>query len=224
MSDRTSWTSSGRPDLMDDDGWQPCTAMSKGSGERCKRAPVVGLRVCSIHGGRSPKAVAKAARKRAAIEIEAALITYGLPVEISAEDALYEELYRSVGHVRWLQSRVQALAPEALIWGETVTVVANKEATEFPGVDVTKTESAAVHVWLDLYSRERRHMVDVADKIARLNLEERRVRIDEQKATVLTDVLRAVLAEHGLKLGDEQVAADVRRHLRLVTRAPDESA
>src|SRR5688572_203170 len=40
-----------------------CTATSKQTGERCKRAPIVGGFVCDIHGGKIP-AVRKSARER----------------------------------------------------------------------------------------------------------------------------------------------------------------
>ena len=37
-----------------------CTAKSKRSGERCKRAASLGRNVCAIHGGKSPRGVASA--------------------------------------------------------------------------------------------------------------------------------------------------------------------
>lgn len=49
-----------------------CTATSKQSGERCKRAPIVGGFVCSIHGGSIP-AVKKSARERLLAMVDPAL-------------------------------------------------------------------------------------------------------------------------------------------------------
>jgi hypothetical protein len=40
-----------------------CTAISRSTGERCARAPIVGGFVCSMHGGRAPQ-VRESARKR----------------------------------------------------------------------------------------------------------------------------------------------------------------
>ncbi|QDP45569.1 hypothetical protein SEA_FUZZBUSTER_85 [Microbacterium phage FuzzBuster] len=45
-----------------------CAAKSKQSGQRCKRAPIVGGTVCKIHGGGSPQ-VQESARARLAREI-----------------------------------------------------------------------------------------------------------------------------------------------------------
>lgn len=49
-----------------------CTATSKQSGERCKRAPIVGGFVCDIHGGGTP-AVKKSARERLLAMVDPAL-------------------------------------------------------------------------------------------------------------------------------------------------------
>jgi hypothetical protein len=49
-----------------------CTATSKQTGERCKRAPIVGGFVCEIHGGKIP-GVRKAARERLLAMVDPAL-------------------------------------------------------------------------------------------------------------------------------------------------------
>lgn len=40
----------------DEKGYRRCTANAKGSGDRCKRAPIPGGTVCNMHGGGSPSA------------------------------------------------------------------------------------------------------------------------------------------------------------------------
>lgn len=45
-----------------------CAALSKQSGQRCKRAPIIGGTVCKIHGGGAPQ-VQESARARLAREI-----------------------------------------------------------------------------------------------------------------------------------------------------------
>ena len=42
-----------------------CTARSKRSGERCKRRPIRGGNVCSMHGGKIPAVVARAQQRLA---------------------------------------------------------------------------------------------------------------------------------------------------------------
>ena len=47
------------PHLLPGDGIK-CRAMSKQSGERCKRTPIRGGHVCASHGGKAPQVVASA--------------------------------------------------------------------------------------------------------------------------------------------------------------------
>lgn len=44
-----------------------CSAKSKQSGERCKRRPVRGAAVCTMHGGKAPQVQLKAAQRLAAL-------------------------------------------------------------------------------------------------------------------------------------------------------------
>lgn len=41
--------------------------------------------------------------------------TYGVPVEIDPEDALREEIHRTVGHVRWLAEKVASLGDDQIM-------------------------------------------------------------------------------------------------------------
>jgi hypothetical protein len=54
------------------DAGRQCTAMSKQTGARCKRAPIVGGFVCDLHGGKIP-AVQKSARERLQEMVDPAL-------------------------------------------------------------------------------------------------------------------------------------------------------
>ncbi len=50
-----------------------CTAISKNSGERCQRAPILGGMVCAVHGGSAPQVMAKA-RERLVGMVEPAMV------------------------------------------------------------------------------------------------------------------------------------------------------
>jgi hypothetical protein len=102
--------------------------------------------------------------------------------------------------VAWLRERVSDLTPDALTWGIRETV--DKQATEFPGTDTT--EAAAVNVWLELYHRERKHLVDVCKAAISVGIEERYVRLAEAQGQVVAEVIRRILAR--LILSDEQSA------------------
>lgn len=168
-----------------------CTGKSKQSGERCKRGTTPGTDKCYIHAGVSKSVLlARAAEE----EAKRAVVTYGLPRDISPSDALLEEVRITAGHVAWLRGRVAELAPDALTWGTRETV--DKQATEFPGTDTT--EAAAVNMWLELYYRERKHLVDVCKAAISVGIEERMVRLAEAQGALLNDVIRRILARLSL--------------------------
>jgi hypothetical protein len=156
---------------------------------------------CSWHGGASP-AGGKAAAEQMA---EKAVATYGLPRDISPTDALLEEVRFTAGHVAWLRQRVSELAPDALTWGTREVV--DKQATEFTGTDTT--EAAAVNVWLELYYRERKHLLDVCKAAISVGIEERYVRLEEAKGQLVADLIRRILGRLDLSDLQQDVSARV---------------
>lgn len=164
---------------------------------------------CKLHGGCSPASRIRGQR----VAAEQAVKTYGLALDVSPTDALLEEVRWTAGHVAWLRERVQEVEQQALTWGMTQRV--EQSATEFPGVNVT--ESASPSVWLDLYQRERKHLLDVCKAAISAGIEERRVRLAEHQGSLLASVIRAILND--LSLSPEQTARVpevVPRHLRAV--------
>lgn len=149
-----------------------------------------------MHLGRKAAPVIAAAKAMQAAE--AAVATYGLRRDINATDALLEEVQWTAGHVMWLRGQVSALESGDLVWG--VTEEAEKNATEFAGTDVTR--SAAVNMWLEIYYRERRHLVDVCKAAISAGLEERRVKLAEAQGQIVADVIRRILGR--LDLSDSQ--------------------
>lgn len=145
---------------------------------------------CRFHGGSSPNgrihAMEEAARK--------AVVTYGLPRDISPTDALLEEVRYTAGHVAWLRERVAELEQDDLVWGMTEQV--DHQASEFPGVNTT--EAAKPNIWLELYMRERKHLVEVTKAAISVGIEERRVRLAEAQGSLLNDVIRRILERLGL--------------------------
>lgn len=187
-----------------------CTG-HKASGEPCGKWAMIGQLVCDTCGGRAPKAKAKAVERvmeqRARREME----TYGLPLDVSPGDALLDEVRYTAGHVAWLREKVRELEDRDLVWGMTEQV--DKRASEFAGVDTT--EAAKPNVWVELYMRERKHLVDVAKAAIAAGIEERKVRLAEQQGALVAAVIRGVLADLELTPGQkERVAEVVPRRLR----------
>lgn len=191
-----------------------CTSKSKQSGKRCKRTPAIGLDQCAMHCGLS-KAERDQVAERFLAEQQAskAVITYGLPRDISPTDALLEEVRHTAGHVAWLREKVREIEDADLVWG--MTEQAEKSATEFPGVDVTY--QAKPNAWLDLYYRERAHLVAVTKAAISAGIEERRVKLAEQQGALLVQVIRGILGELDLTAEQQAKVSDVvPRHLRAV--------
>ena len=151
---------------------------------------------CKLHGGCAPSGRIAAMNEQARKAVE----TYGLPRDISPTDALLEEVRYSAGHVAWLRAKVAELEAADLVWG--VTEEADRNATEFAGTDVTR--SAAVNTWLDLYFRERKHLLDLTKTAISVGIEKRRVRLAEAQGSLMNDVIRRILAR--LSLSPDQSA------------------
>jgi hypothetical protein len=149
---------------------------------------VTGTDRCRMHlGVRAQDAKAEAAARKA-------VETYGLPRDISPTDALLEEVRYSAGHVAWLRAKVAELEAADLVWG--VTEEADRNATEFAGTDVTR--SASVNMWLELYHRERKHLLDLVKTAISVGIEERRVRLAEAQGSLMNEVIRRILARLSL--------------------------
>jgi hypothetical protein len=206
------------------------------AGKPCRQPAMDGQRVCRLHGGKSPRALAAAERRQQEAATLAAATTYGLAVDISPTDALLEEVRWTAGHVQWLRARVQELEKQQLVWGATKTkteaaggmriTFGGREADDEdePGlVDIGAVptsevvQEAAPSIWLDLYDRERRHLLAVCAAAIKAGVEERRVRLAEQQGELVAGAIRAILAD--LRLTAEQqarVAEVVPRHLRVL--------
>lgn len=197
------------------------------AGNPCKKHPLEHQRVCELHGGKSPRALAAATRKGQEIAAREAVATYGLPVDISPTEALLEEVRWTAGHVQWLRARVQELETAALVWGTTRTeteVSASQnhadndevpDASTLPSDKVIQT--ARPTVWLDLYDRERKHLIAVCSAALKAGVEERRVRLAESQGELVAGAIRAILTDLGLTAEQQaRVSEVVPRHLRLL--------
>lgn len=120
--------------------------------------------------------------------------TYGLSREIDPRDALLEEVWRTAGAIDWIQHKIQEIDPEALVWGMT------EWKTGYQGDDSisVKTETATLSVWVEMYQRERSHLVAVSKAAIGAGIEERRVRLAEQQGQLLGDAIRAILGDLNL--------------------------
>jgi len=164
-------------------------------------------------------------RANAAAAADAAR-AFGLPIDVDPATALLDEVKRTAGAVAFLQARVAELDPDAIVRGvrgvkTTQELGASEDGDEDSPAVTTKTvseEGPGVHIWVQLWQEERRHLVRACAAALNAGVEERRVRLAERTGEQLAAVIRAVLDD--LDLTREQralVATVVPRHLRAVS-------
>lgn len=181
----------------------------------CMANPKTGFTACRVHGGDSPQAKKAAKSRVEKANAEAAVITFGLPIDIDPDIALVEELARTHGHVRYLAAVIAELKQADLVFG-----VSTYETGRGPEGDIDKTtHTAAINVWVQLYQLERKHLTDVAKAMLAAGFKEREIRLVEEQGKLIADVLRAVFGDPELGLSAEQAVAARKvasRHLRVI--------
>ena len=182
----------------------------------CRNFRVHGAPVCFSHGARAPQVKAAAARRVEAEKLERAVVTYGAKREIGHLQALVELLHDSAGHVAWLRDQVQLQAPEALVWGVADEI--NRRSGEFPGVD--RKSAAAPSVWLELYHRERRLLLDLSKELARLELDWDAREAIRRQGAALARVVRETVRLLGHDPSDERVVRAFLAALRSANAGP----
>lgn len=136
-------------------------------GGPCGRHPMDGQRVCWTHGGNARQARKAAARRVQEAELAKTARAYGVARDVNPLQAMVELLQDTAGAVVWLRDRIRETEPDALVWGIADEV--DKGSGEFPGVD--RKFAAAPSVWLQRYDMERRLLLDVSEKLARLGMD-----------------------------------------------------
>ncbi len=167
-------------------------------GKRCRQPAGWGVKgmnrgPCKKHGG-ATDSVRQHHQKAMALE---AVVTYGLPRKVDPHTALLQEVWRTAGHVTWLASIIHTSDSNALVWGPTEeqmqTQKQRRGAASMPhgSFDVethSGTIQAAPSVWLQMYQKERRHLVDVCKTAIACGIAERQVRLAETYFTIMREM------------------------------------
>lgn len=208
-------TSSQLPPGGDPTAREKCTATAKRSGKRCTHWPMHGSTVCAQHGGKAPQVMAAARRRLQEQAAREAAATLGVPREIAPAAALLEEVHRTAGHVAWLGEVVAGLERREVVWGLAEEI--DRPLGEDGGGGVETKHKAGVNVWVDLYQRERKHLVWASKEAIAAGVNERIVKVVEQQGALLAGVISRIL--DALELTAEQrlrVPEVVPRELRAV--------
>jgi hypothetical protein len=176
-----------------------CQAHSKTKQAQCGQRPSPGQRNCWAHGGATPVARAKAARVKSEAAVAAAAATYGVPVDAHPLEHLLTLIRNSAGHVEWLRVQVQAYSTQDISWGQVEEVY--KEASEFPGTDITFR--AVPPVLLQQYEKERAFLAKLCIDVLHTGVEERLVQLAQLQGRNVGPWLEWLVVNYTAALGAE---------------------
>lgn len=144
---------------------------------------------CRYHGGLTKQSNTKAMRERLIEQAKVDEMIYGAPVEqIDPGEAVMQELARTAGHVQWLFEQLQKEEQDLVETGESPS----KVLKQFTKLGQTPS------VYIDLYFRERQHLLTVAKTAAGMGIAERQIRLAEEQGRQISQVLKGFIDAMGL--------------------------
>lgn len=164
----------------------------------------LGYGVCKKHGGNAP------GQKKQAEKIQGAAMlaewratiakTYGEAVEIDANSALLEEIARTNGHVLWLGS-----------------LVADSDIRDLKQYATTETGAMweKPSIWLELYQKERQHLVNVCKIAIASGIAERQVKIAEEQGMLFAKAITDIFTALDLTPEQKKIAPTIARKILL---------
>lgn len=171
-----------------------CRAHSKRQGgAQCHARPMVGQEVCKVHGGTTPGALAKAATAATERKLRATLgqLTI-LPVENPLAD-------------------LQMLAGEARSWKELLA----KHVADLTSMRYSTDGGEAIRGEIQLFERAMDRCAAILGMIAKLNIDERMVKISQQQVDLVVSAMQRSFTDIQLPKDQQQLAlAAAARYLR----------
>jgi hypothetical protein len=192
-----------------DGSWVPTRCRGKirngeKKGQSCNGWAIRGGNFCNKHGGQLPNVQLNAKRTRRQIAAERSIVMYGLPRDVAPATALLEELHRTQGHVDWLHNIIVNIdSTDDLIKGMVEEVHRSGTADEANWDE--ERIAVAENIWVRMYFRERKHLVEVAKTIMSLGLAQQMIAITRQQAEIFDRAIQAMLVELGHDINDAPV-------------------
>lgn len=166
------------------------------NGAQCRKRPMAGQPVCGTHGGRAPQNKASGATRTTDKKLRE---TLGRLTVVPVENPLLE---------------LQALAGEAKAWKELCAGL----VSELKSLRYSTDGGEQIRGEIQLFERAMDRCERILTSVARLNIDERLVRIAEWQKAMVLDALTAGLAKVGVD-GSRALEArtEAARHLRAVS-------
>jgi hypothetical protein len=176
-----------------------CTAHTS-KGKPCRKAPVLGADVCTSHGGAAPQVRAKAAERVAEEKLDKAMRRELARLDVNPVDDPLTVLSTLAG---------QALAFKDAL-AERVNVLQAIRYQDARGSEQLRSEVALFERAMDRCER-------FCHSMAKLNIDERRARVEEKQVELVKHALASALADMGMGPAEQREAmGHVARHLRAV--------
>jgi hypothetical protein len=150
------------------------------AGHRCVCWAMKGQNVCGIHGGKAPKSLAAAERRLAEADLE---------VKVTKTLAKLD-----VGPVENPLTALSQLAGQVVAWQEALADRVNA----LTDIRYLGGAGEQLRAEVALYERAMDRCNTVLGTIARLNIDERLMKIEEKKAAVFMEAIQAGLVAAGL--------------------------
>lgn len=169
-------------------------------GKPCGRPPIHGGNVCPSHGGAAPQVRAKAEERVAEEKLGKAMRRELARLEVNPVDDPLTVLSTLAG---------QALAFKDAL-AERVNTLQSIRYEDARGSEQLRSEVALFERAMDRCER-------FCSGMAKLNIDERRARVEEKQIELVKHALASALADMGLGLAEQREAmGHVARHLRAV--------
>ncbi|MDN5640676.1 MAG: hypothetical protein L0I17_07890 [Actinomycetia bacterium] len=162
-----------------------CKATAKHSGEQCKQWAMKGQTVCRKHGGSAPQNRAKGRQRMAEWATQAAVERYTEGIARKATRGLTDPL-----------AALSELGAEAMATKDALSVMVNDLRDQLTNESIEGVEQtrAVVQLWERAFDRA----VRICETMARLDVEGKRVKIQQEQADLMAGLIMSVLGGLGL--------------------------
>jgi hypothetical protein len=187
-----------------------CTRLRSDS-KPCHGRALVGMDVCFYHGGASAGPKVRTV-KRIQFGANALTAAYGAPHEVAPAEALLQEVWRTNGHVLWLQERILTANPDHfahLMWSQAEALTAGTTSQPVRPEEVEAFPDAYTAVWHQLYMKERTHLVTVAREAIRADATGALQRLSDAQGMLFAAVLHQLFDKLDLSGAQRTVVGQV---------------